>query len=264
MKRSAITITLFLLPGLLAAEEPSTGAVPAAKLERTYTVALQAGFTNTFQLILGGWFGQGAEFQNRMTVGVNNLLRKGDSLSVFGWSSTDMPSSTANWQSGVLYKSRVVASKTHTLNLTGGVQRWLLPSVKSGAMDWHLTGNLVYTAKVKPFPITVTGDSWTALRSTLPTGSAIYLQVSTLHPLLKTDTFQLGLRHGPAYSYSWTLYGANGHRVFRYQGILVADWKKFTIEGGARQQWGLQNSIRPYRYWSILVSRGFTGPLGRR
>jgi hypothetical protein len=43
-------------------------------------------FASTFQLVLGGTYGAGPDFQNKLTVSLNNVLRSDDSLSVFGWS----------------------------------------------------------------------------------------------------------------------------------------------------------------------------------
>ena len=258
--RKIILAMILFLPTAIASEEASnsyTSPVPV----RTWTVSLQGGFTNTFQMVLGGTFGEGPDWQNRLAVSLNNLWREGDSLSMFGWSTTDLPTATANWQAGMLYKNRVLKTKRQTLVLGGGVQRWLLPSVKSGAQDWLISGSLNYTTSVKRLPISISQDSWSLLRSTLPKGSALYTQFNTQHRLVKREGFQLALRHGPHHTYSWGFYGAEGNRVVRYAATLVAVWKGNTIEGGCRQQFGLQDGIRNNRYWSILVSRQFERPL---
>ena len=260
MRKTVLTLVLALLPALVRAGETPIIAAAAPEPVRSWTVSLQGGFTNTFQLVLGGTFGQGADWQNRMTVGVNNLWRDGDSLSVFGWSTTDLPTATPNWQAGVTYKNRVLKTRRHTLVLGGSMQRWLLPSVKSGAQDWLVVGNLNYTTTVKKLPLTINSDSWSALRSTLPLGSAVYTQINTQHTLFRRGRLQLVLRHGPHYTYSWGLYGALGNRVLRYGGTLVANWKGTMIEAGCRQQFGLQDGIHYNRFWSILVGRSFNRP----
>ena len=41
---------------------------------------MQGGYASTFQLTLGGMFGDGPAFQDRATVALNNAFRNGDSL----------------------------------------------------------------------------------------------------------------------------------------------------------------------------------------
>jgi hypothetical protein len=96
------------------------------------------------------------------------------------------------------------------------------------------------------------------LRSTLPTGSALYSQVYTQHVLLERRGFQLALREGPANSYSWGLYGIEGNRVVRYGGSLIATWKGTRFEAGYRKQFGLQDGIPNNGYWSFLLTRQVT------
>ncbi|HEY2014014.1 MAG TPA: hypothetical protein VGH38_10970, partial [Bryobacteraceae bacterium] len=84
----------------------------------------------------------------------------------------------------------------------------------------------------------------------------------TQHMLWKREKLQLALRHGPHYTYSWGFYGAQGNRVVRYGATLVAQWRGTTFEGGCRQQFGLQDGIRNNRYWSLVVTRQFSGPFG--
>jgi hypothetical protein len=260
MLKTVFTLSLFLLPPILPGQEVlkiDAGPQPP----RTWTVSLQGGFTNTFQMVLGGTFGKGSDWQDRMAVGVNNLWRDGDNLSMFGWSTTDLPTGTVNWQAGMLYKARVLKTRRQVLFAGGGVQRWLLPSVKSGAQDWLVSGNLNYATSVKRLPIAVSQDYWSLLRSTLPKGSASYTQINTQHTLWTREGFKLALRHGPSYTYAWGFYGAQGNRVVRYGATLVATWKGTTFEGGCRQQFGLQDGIHDNRYWSILMSRQFTRPI---
>lgn len=268
MRKTFFTIALLFLPAVVRSEDtsatgdntPATGNVAKPSLVRTWTVSLEGGFANTFQLCLGGMFGKGPDFQNRMTVSLNNLVREGDSLSVFGWSTTDLPTAGPNWQGGMIYKTRILKTERQALFVGGGGQRWVLPMVGTGARDWMISGNLTYNTTVMKLPISISEDSWSLLHSTLPTGSAAYTQIRTQHTLFKRKGFQLALRHGPAYTYAWGFYGAEGNRVLRYGGSLVATWKGNVIEGGCRQQFGLQDKVHNMRYWSILVTRQFNRP----
>jgi hypothetical protein len=257
MSRHVFLLGVLLLPVVVQAEDPPS-TPSEARLAPTWTVGLTGGFASTFQMVLGGMYGDGPGFQNKLTAGVNNLFRNGDSVTMFGWSTTDVPTSSPSWQAGLLYKTPILRRKHHTLTLTGGGQRWLLPTVKTGAKDWLLTGNLTYGTTVKQVPLFVSEDSWSLLKSTLPMGSGIYTQIYTQHSLLKREGFQLSLRQGPAYTYAWGLYGAEGNRVVRYGGSLIVSWKGTTLDAGYRQQIGLQDKIPNNRYWSFLVTRQIT------
>jgi hypothetical protein len=225
----------------------------------TWSLAVTGGFTNTFQLILGGTYGAGPDFQNRLTAGVNDVFLKGDTLSTFGWSTTDIPSASPNWQAGLMYKLPLLRRKNHSLALTGSGQRWILPMVGKGTKDWFVIGNLTYGTSVKRIPVFVSGDSYSLVKSNLPTGHALYTQIYTQQPLLNHRGFRLALREGPAYTYSWGLYGASGSRVMRYSGALISSWKGTTLEASYRQQFGLQDKIPNNRYWSFLFTRQFGG-----
>jgi hypothetical protein len=206
-------------------------------------------------LILGDTFGKGPDFQNKLTASVNDAFTSGDSLSMFGWSTTDLPSATPNWQAGLLYRIPLVRRGSHTLFLTVGGQRWVLPLVGSGAKDWMVTPNLTYGTSIKGVPIFFSEDSYSLLKSTLPTGSALYSQVYTQHKLWSHHGLQLALRQGPAYSYSWGFYGIEGNRVLRYGGSVIADWKGTTVEAVYRKQFGLQDGMPNNGYWSFSVTR---------
>jgi hypothetical protein len=223
-----------------------------------WTVSLTGGFASTFQMTLGGTYGAGPDFQNKLTAGLNNVFQDGDNLSIFGWSTTDLRSAAPNWQSGVLYKMPLLHRRRQLLTLTSGAQRWVLPIVKTGAKDWLLSNNLTYTTAVKRIPIVVSEDVWSLLKSTLLTGSEVYTQIYTQHVLLRREGFQLSLRQGPSHTYSWGFYGAEGNRVVRYGGSLVATWKGTTLEAGYRQQFALQDRIPNNRCWSFLLTRQIT------
>jgi hypothetical protein len=127
------------------AAAPDNGARPL----RTVTVSLMAGFASTFQLVVGGTYGAGPEFRNKLTVSLNNAPRSDDSLSVFGWSTTDLPTVVPDWQAGLVYKTCLLQRKSHTLEISRGLQRWVLPNVRTGAKDWLLSGNLLLRDKSK-------------------------------------------------------------------------------------------------------------------
>jgi hypothetical protein len=230
----------------------------APALKPTWTASLTGGFASTFQMTLGGTYGDGPAFQNRLTVSLNNAFRGGDSISAFGWSTTDLPTRAPNWQAGLLYKALVMHRKAGTITMTGGVQRWVLPAIKTGAKDWLFSGNLTYGTKVKRVPPFVTADSYSLLESTLPTGTVVYTQVYTEHRLLSRDGLRVMLRQGPAFTHSWGFYGAEGNRVFRYGGALLLSTKHATLEGGFRQQAALQDKIPDNRYWYVLLTRQLT------
>jgi hypothetical protein len=234
---------LAALPQAAAAESPS------------WTATVQGGISNNFQLTLGGAFGDGPDFYNRATVTVNNALRQGDGLSLFGWSTTDLPTSQPNWQAGLMYKTRVLNRGRHNLTLGGGVQRWVFPLVKTGAKDWLVAGNLVYATKVRRVPVVVTSDSYSLLASTLAKGSAVYTQIYTEHKLYSRPGMQLAFREGPAHTYAWGFYGAQGNRVVRYGGSLILSMRGTVIDAGYRQQFGLQDGIKYNHYWSFGVTR---------
>jgi len=231
--------------------------------EPAWSVTMTGGFTNTFQLILGGTFGTGPDFQNKLTAGVNNAFLKGDSVSTFGWSTTDVPSATPNWQAGLVYKLPLLRRNNHSLSVTGSGQRWILPLVGRGTKDWFVMGNMTYGTSVGRIPVFVSADSYSLVKSNLPKGSAVYSQIYTQQPLLNRHGLHLALREGPAYTYSWGLYGASGNRVVRYGAALISSWKGAALEAGYRQQFGLQDKIPNNRYWSILLTRQFGGTFRR-
>ena len=243
---------LFVVSLLLAAAPAQESAGVS---NRTWNVSLQAGFTSTFQMALGGIYGAGPDLQDKLTVGINHALVAGDSITAFAWSTTDLPTAGPNWQAGAMYKAPVLRKRNQALTLGAGVQRWVLPMVKTGAQDWIAAGNLNYATTLKRVPIVVNQDSWSLLRSTLPKGTALYTQIYTQHRLLRRGDFQLLLREGPQHSYSWGFYGAEGNRIVRYGGCLVLLWKNTSFEAGYRQQFALQDRIRNNRYWSFLISR---------
>ena len=259
MPKYLLALTLVVLSAVAHSQSMLTAA-KQGKPDPSWSVTLTGGYTNTFQLILGSKFGKGPDFQNKMVASVANSILKGDSLSAFGWSTTDIPSATPNWQAGLLYKLPLLQRENHTLSLTASGQRWILPMVGPGTKDWFVIENLTYGTSVKHMPVFVSEDGYTLVKSNLPEGSALYSQVYTQQPLFKHHGLRLALREGPAYTYSWGLYGCSGNRVFRYSAALITSWKGTALETSYRKQFGLQDKIPNKSFWSVLLSRQFNGP----
>jgi hypothetical protein len=250
----------FLL--LLATALGAGLAADSAPAARTWTTGVQAGVANTFQMTLGGYFGQGPYVQDRVSGSVNNIWRAGDGVTAFGWSTTDLSTGRVNYQAGVGFKTRVFERGKQSLHLTGGVQRWNLPGVKNGTRDWLVAGTLNYAAKWGRVPISVSQDSWSLVTSTLPTGSVVYTQIQTQGTLVSREDLQVAVRHGVHHTYSWNFYGASGNRVVRYGAALVLTWRSTSVEAACRQQFGLQDGIPYNRFWHFTVSRQITRPFG--
>ena len=222
-----------------------------------WATSLQSGLAETFQLTLGGTFGAGPAWQNRVQTGLSNLAVNGDSLFVFGTDTTDLRTAANDWQVGIGYKRPLFTTRRLSLLGGAGFQHWRLPSVKTGANDWLTHESLTLLSRLGSLPITVTSDSWSLLKSPLPTGTVLHTQVWLQHRLLKREALEISFRHGPAHTYSWGFYGAQGNRVIRYQTMLGLAWKGATLEGGYRQQFGLQPGIPDNSYWQFAVSRTF-------
>jgi hypothetical protein len=223
---------------------------------RRFTATLQTGLSDTFQLTLGGMFGEGPAWQNRITLGVANALRSGDLAYIYGWDTMDTRTAANDWQAGAGYRVPVLRKGRQALALTVGFQHWRFPSVKCGTNDWLTYEQLAYNTKVAPrFPFLVTSESWTLLKSPLPTGTLLHTQAWLQYDILKHDKFTMAFRNGPAHTYSWNFYGTQGNRVIRYQTMLIMNWKNMTLEGGVRHQWGLQPGIPHNNYWAFGLSR---------
>ena len=227
------------------------------KPQTTVSGLVQTGFAETFQLTLGGMFGDGPAFQNRGVLNVNNIFRKNDAVSTFGWMTFDGPSHMVNSQAGISYKARLLDKKSNVLIGSLGYQRWDFPSVLQGTHDNLLAGNLTWQTRAKSIPVTITADTWRLLTSDFPIGSLLYVQAWTTHTLWSNDHGRLVLRPTLATTYSWNFYGKNGARVFRYGGITAWEGHNYSIEGGVRQQVALQPGIPENSFWSIGITRLF-------
>ena len=72
-----IIISGILALPVAAWAQPAGAQASEAKLPPTWSVSLTGGFTNTFQMVLGGTFGDGPGFQNKLAASVSSLLRQG-------------------------------------------------------------------------------------------------------------------------------------------------------------------------------------------
>lgn len=226
-----------------------------------WTSSVQTGMADTFQLTLGGTFGNGPAWQNKVSTGLANAFRAGDAITVYAWDTFDTRRGPNNWQAGIGYKTPVLKKRNHMLALGSGLQHWRFPSVKTGTNDWLIPGNLVYQTQTHKFPITVTQDSWTLLKSPLPLGSLLHTQAWIGYNLYKRERFTVSFKNGPAHTYSWNFYGTNGNRVIRYQTMLAVSYKDTSLEGGYRKQWGLQRGIVDNKYWQFALTRTLNRPL---
>lgn len=226
-----------------------------------WTNSFQSGLADTFQMTLGGTFGNGPAWQNRITTGLANAFRSGDTILLYGSDTSDVRDHSHNWQGGIGYRVPVLKKRKHLLSLGAGLQHWRFPSVKTGTNDWLAAGNLLYQAQGSRLGFNATSDSWTLLHSPLPLGSVVHTQTWLQTTLLKREWGRVTFRTGPAHTYSWNFWGTNGNRIIRYQTMLIITLHNTTIEGGYRKQWGLQNGINDNKYWQFAVTRTFNLPL---
>lgn len=249
---------LALIPALACGQTITKETAAISQPPTRWVTSIQTGFNDCFQLTLGGMFGEGPAWQTKVTTGLTNTFRSGDSLFVYGWDTHDTRSHVNDYQAGIGYKAPVWKHGRQFLSLGTGFQHWRFPSVKTGTHDWLIPGNLLYTTKAGKLPVIVTSDSWTLLKSPLPKGSLLHTQAWLQHSILKHDAVQVLFRHGPAHTWSWNFYGTNGNRVIRYQTMVVIQWKDTALEGGWRKQWGQQPGIQDNQYWQFALTRTFT------
>jgi hypothetical protein len=217
-------------------------------------VTLQTGFAPTFQLNLGGTFGEGPAWQNRAIVDFSNVAAKGDAITVNGWMTIDTPSHRRDWIAGIGYRMPAWGVGRGALAVTTGWQRWLFPSVACGVRDHLFVLNGVYRTQWK-VPITVTVDNWLILSSPLKKGNLTLVQANVAHQLFEGHGMRLVLRHGPSTSYSYEFWDRPGWRLFRYGGSLTLEAKGYTLEGALRQQAGIAPNVPNNAYWTVLLSR---------
>lgn len=245
------------LAALLAQAAHAQPKTPPDPPQHPVSVTLQSGFAETFQLTLGGVFGAGPAWQNRATLSVGNLFRKGDSAALSGFATLDTAGHHPDWLASVSYKTRLLTRANQQFTGALSLERWRFPSVLSGAQDWLLGYAATYSARPMRIPITVQSNAWTLLHSSLPKGSLLHTQVWASHSLYGSDWLNVTLRHGPQHTYSWNFYGTDGHRVLRYAGSLVLTHGGTSLEAGYRPQYGLQQRIPDNRFWSLMLSQTF-------
>ncbi|MBL8209070.1 MAG: hypothetical protein JNK87_00075 [Bryobacterales bacterium] len=217
-------------------------------------VTLQTGLSSTFQMTLGGTFGEGPAWFHRATIDFPDVLRKGDGLVLQGWLTRDLPSTRQDWTLGLAYRPRVWAKGKHVVASSFGWQRWLFPSVLSGANDHLVASNVTYRTKWK-LPIQVSADNWVLVSSPLRRGNATYIQAGTQHTLWKAGSKRVVLKHGPATTYSYHFYDRSGWRVLRYTGSLLFETRYWTVEGSLRQQDAIAARVPNNRYWCFQLTR---------
>ncbi len=252
------------LPGLCAlcflwnfATASAQNSSPSAFSDHPVSLTVQSGFADTFQLTLGGTFGDGPAWQNRVAVSAGNIARPGDSVLLSGFATVDTPRRHTDWMASIAYRTRLFNRGGRQLYGAASFERWRLPSVLTGAQDWIAGYGANYAGQTLKLPVTVQTNLWPALHPSLPKGTLLHTQVWVGHPLLKSEILNVTLRHGPQHTYSWNFYGTHGHRIVRYAGALVFTHGATSVEAGYRQQAGLQPRIPDNRLWSVMLSRTF-------
>jgi hypothetical protein len=218
------------------------------------SVTLQTGFARTFQLNLGGIFGNGPAWQNRVMVDLPGIIRRGDAIALFGFLTVDTPSLRRDWMTGAGYRLAPFRFGSGSLTLTGGWQRWLLPSVPGGPRDHLASINAVYRARWR-WPVTIIADNWTILQSPLRKGNMTHVQGNVSHLLWEGSGVRLVARHGPSTTYSYRFWDRPGWRFIRYGGCLALESKSYTFEASLRQQAAIAPRIPHNPYWAVLLSR---------
>lgn len=239
------------------AQEPASEHVGRPRLPGRWSVTLQTGFAETFQLTLGGVFGDGPAWQNRVTLTRTNVLRDGDSVSLSGFQTHNTPNHNNDWIAGLGYRTRLLSRRGHLLYAGGGLERWRFPGVLCGPQDWVFASHMTYATRLKRVPVTLQSNAWTLLHSPLPKGSLLHTTAWFDHGLMDNDRVKIVLRHGPQHTYAWNFYGTQGHRVLRYAAALVVSHGPTAVEVGYRPQYGLQQRIPHNRFWHVMVSRTF-------
>jgi hypothetical protein len=243
---------------LLLAAAASAQEVVQVPLKTRFSAVVQSGFAETFQLTLGGTFGEGPALQNRLTLNIDNALRRGDRVVLTGWSTFDIPGHHPDWLAGFTYRPGSLSEKRTRSSLSYGIgfQRWRFPSVLGGAQDWLVAADLNWQSRL-PLSPWATSEFWYNFHSNLPVGQLLYSQAGVQHQVWKNDRVRFTYKHGGAFTQSWGFYGKNGTRVVRYTGTLAAAFGPHTLEAGVRPQHGLQPGIPNNTFWIFTYARRF-------
>lgn len=245
-----------MLPALISASLFGADALNSSS-PVVISATVQTGFADTFQLTLGGVFGAGPAWQNRIGINAANVFRAGDAITLAGFSTMDVHRNRHDWSASLGYKARVWRSGSQQLSLGASVERWRFPSVLSGSQDWVLGGSATYARTIYRLPFTVQSNSWSLLHSPLPKGSLLHTTGWLAHPLRESRGLSITLRHGPQHTYSWGYYGTHQNRVLRYAGTITIARGRTSLELGYRQQVGLQPRIPDNRFWHAILSQTF-------
>ena len=209
------------------------------------------------QLSLGALFNEGPAQQNRLTASRPNVLRRGDQISLYGWNTTDLQSAKTDFETGIRYRAPIAKVARGLLVGGGGIEHWNFPSVLGGTKDVALDSYLGWSGGGEKVPITISGNGKTLLRSDLPKGTFACFMAMHTQKLGNVGQTRFAVQHGPAYIYSWGLYGRDGHRVLRYYGTLNVNRGRWAAEVMLRPQFGLQAPIPDNKYWSVALIRRF-------
>ncbi|HBY60115.1 MAG TPA: hypothetical protein DEH78_09855 [Solibacterales bacterium] len=241
---------------------PSAGAAAGHGSDRrpggVWSATWQSGISQGMQLSLGGMFGRGPAQQNRLTATRTNVFRSRDSVQFYGWSTTDLRSGKPDFEAGVRYRTPLAKVAGGTVTGGGGLEHWNFQHVLGGTRDLALDSYLAWSGGEEA-PVTISANAKTLLLSGLPRGTFLCVQALHTKRLFSTRGVTFALQHGPAYVYSWHLYGKGGNRVLRYYGTLIASRGRWSGEFMLRPQAGLQPRIPDNRYWSVSIARRFGG-----
>lgn len=234
----------------------AAAAVAAAQTAR-WSATMQSGLADAMQLSLGGSFGDGPAFQNRVTITRTGLSHSRDSLQFYGWTTTDLRSGALDTDVGIRYRVPVRRFRRTNLVAGAGLEHWNFPSVLGGTRDIVLDTYASWAGGER-MPWSVSANGKTLLRSDLPRGTFLCVQANYTNRLLKLGSRSLIVQHGPVYVYSWGLYGRSGHRVLRYAAAVQFGDNKWGAEFLMRPQIGLQPGIPDGRYWTAGLVRRFS------
>ncbi len=247
-----VAVTLGGIPPVAAAE-------PDGRLSSgQWSGSIQTGIAQVMQLSLGGAFNRGPAQQNRLTATRTSLFRSADTLQLYGWTTTDLRNASVDFETGFRYRTPLTRIAGGTLVGGTGLEHWNFPSVLGGTRDLVLDSYLGWIGG-RRFPVTLSGNGKTLIVSDLPRGTFVCVQAQHGFRVFRRRGVSLSFQHGPAYIYSWNLYGKSGHRVLRYYATPQLSRGQWTVEWMARPQAGLQPYIPDNRYWSLSLIRRFGG-----
>ena len=252
---AAVRLVGFVVVSVLA---QSAAGQAAEKPPVACSGSLQTGLAETFQLTLGGRFGAGPAWQNRLQVNVDHVGRAGDRLTFHAWNTHDLPSQANDWVAGFRYRPgqwRHAASHSQ-VSVGFGVERWRFQSVLRGTQDWVAATDVAWSSRA-PLSPWATTEYWYNFHSNVPRGQLLYTQAGVQHRLVRRDNFTLTLRQGVAYTQAWGLYDKHGPRVVRYVAALVANFSKCSVEAGLRPQQALQPGIPRNTFWTFSFTQRF-------